>query len=173
MEKNTKIIIIALVIVLILVALGVVYVFLRGNTEKKETEEEVDKKLEIVFSECSVETSDRGSVKLSDSDSSKINADISLVYSGDACYINTVIENKGNVPAKLTDFKVYNRATSTIFDDEDIEVLVPDIYTMEKSELQPGESVEVVFTVKYKNNSDKENADAEFDVQVEYEEVSE
>ena len=47
MEKNTKIIIIALVIVLILVALGVVYVFLRGNTEKKETEEEVDKKLEI------------------------------------------------------------------------------------------------------------------------------
>lgn len=175
MEKNTKAIVIVLVIVLILGAVGIAYVFFRGNSKDDSNNSDVvtDTNLEVGYLEASIENDDHGTVKINETDSSKINADVKLLYSGDGCYISATIENRGNVSAKLKQFNLYNRATSTAFTDEDIEVLLPDISGVSEKILKPGDTTDVTFTVKWKSNSDKSMADAKFDIQVECEEVKE
>jgi len=170
MKNKSKVLIVALIVVLLALAIayasfnGVLNISGRANASGN---------FEVIFTNGMVSTSDHGNVIVDATDATKMTADIKLSYPGDGCYVTATIKNNGDVPAKLVGFNLYNKGTRTPFSHEDIEILIPDIDTTGNEVLQSGETCTITFTVKWKKDSKKESAVAEFDIELDYEQSTE
>lgn len=168
--KNKSILIgVALVVVLLLVAVG--YASFSGLLNISGTAT-ANGNFEVAFVSGVVSTN-HGTATVNQADNTKMTADIKLSYPGDGCYVTATVRNNGDVPARLSGFKVYKKGTTTTFSDDDIEVLIPDIDTINSDALKPGESTTISFTAKWKSTSTAQSATAEFDIQLEYEQATE
>lgn len=170
MKNKSKVLIVALIVVLL--ALAIAYASFSGvlNISGKAN---ASGNFEVIFTNGVVSTSEHGTAVVDATDATKMTADIKLAYPGDGCYVTATIKNNGSVPAKLVGFNIYNKGTTTTFSNDDIEVLVPDIDTTGNEVLQAGESCTITFTVKWKKDSTKESATAEFDIELDYEQSTE
>ncbi|MBP3503182.1 MAG: CARDB domain-containing protein [Clostridia bacterium] len=166
MKNKSRVLIVALIVVLL--ALAIAYASFSGvlNISGKAN---ASGNFEVVFTNGVVSTSEHGTAVVTATDATKMTADIKLSYPGDGCYVTATIKNNGTVPAKLVGFNIYNKGTTTVFSNDDIEVLIPDIDTTGNEVLQAGESCTITFTVKWKKESTKESATAEFDIELDYE----
>lgn len=166
MKNKSRVLIVALIVVLL--ALAIAYASFSGvlNISGKAN---ASGNFEVVFTNGVVSTSEHGTAVVTATDATKMTTDIKLSYPGDGCYVTATIKNNGTVPAKLVGFNIYNKGTTTVFSNDDIEVLIPDIDTTGNEVLQAGESCTITFTVKWKKESTKESATAEFDIELDYE----
>lgn len=168
MKNKTKLIVVALVVGLL--ALSIAYASFTGVL-KIEGKADASGNFEVIFTNGIVSTSDHGTVIINQADNTKMSANIKLSYPGDGCYVTTTVKNNGSVPAQLVGYNIYNKGTTSTFENEDIEILIPDVDT--SSALQPGESKTVTFTVKWKKSSQATSASAEFDIELDYEQATE
>lgn len=170
MKNKSKVLIVVLIVGLL--ALAIAYASFSGvlNISGKAN---AAGNFEVVFTNGVVATSDHGTATVNATDATKMTADIELSYPGDGCYVTATIKNNGTVAAKLVGFNIYDKGTTTTFYNDDIEVLVPDMDTTGNEVLQPGESTTITFTVKWKKDSTKESATAEFDIELDYEQSTE
>ena len=167
MKNKTKILIVALVVLLL--ALAIAYAAFSGSLKVAGTAD-AEGHFKVVFSkDGTVTTPDHGTAKVNADDPTKMTVSVKLTYPGDGCTVTTPIKNEGTVPAKLTGVKIYKKGTTVAFDNSSsqIEVLVPDVGSDES--LAVGESTTRSFTVKWKADSTVETATAEFDIVLEYE----
>ena len=169
MKNKSKLIGIALVVVLLALAVG--YAAYSGVLNVQGTAS-ANGKFEVVFTNGVVSTSNHGTATVNQADNTKMTADIKLAYPGDGCYVTATVKNNGDVPAKLVGFNLYNRGTTTAFSNDDIEVLIPDLDTTGNEVLKSGESTTITFTVKWKKESTAQSATAEFDIQLDYEQAT-
>ena len=135
MKNKSRVLIVALIVVLL--ALAIAYASFSGvlNISGKAN---ASGNFEVVFTNGVVSTSEHGTAVVTATDATKMTADIKLSYPGDGCYVTATIKNNGTVPAKLVGFNIYNKGTTTVFSNDDIEVLIPDIDTTGNEVLQAG-----------------------------------
>lgn len=169
MKNSSKIIGIALVVVLLALAVG--YASFSGVLKVSGTAD-ASGKFEVVFTNGVVSTSNHGTATVNQADNTKMTANIKLGYPGDGCFVTATVTNNGTVPAELVGFNVYNKGTATTFSNNDIEVLIPDMNTIGNKVLQAGESTTITFTVKWKQDSTATSATAEFDIELNYEQAT-
>lgn len=169
MRNKTKLIVIAILVVLL--ALAIAYASFSGvlNISGKAT---ASGNFEVIFTNGVVSTSDHGTAVVNQADTTKMNVDVKLGYPGDGCYVTTTVKNNGTVAAALSGFNIYNQGTTTTFASDDIEVLIPDLDTTGNEVLQPGESCTITFTVKWKRNSTETEATANFDIELDYQQAT-
>lgn len=169
-SKASKIAVVAVLVALI--AAAVAYASFSGvlNISGKAT---ASGKFEVVFTNGVVNTSSHGTATVNNSDATKMNVDVKLGYPGDGCYVTATIKNNGSVAADLKGFNLYNSGSRTTFSNEDIEVLIPALNTMQTTKIEPGESTTITFTVKWKKESTKQSAEANFDIELDYEQATE
>lgn len=172
MKNKSKLIGIALVVVLLALAVG--YASFSGMLRVSGTAS-ANGNFEVIFTNGAVSTN-HGTATVNQADNTKMTADIKLAYPGDGCFVTATVKNNGDVPAKLSALNLYNRGTTTAFSNDDIEVLVPDYDTLgnelENLVLKAGESTSVTFTVKWRKESTAKSATAEFDIQLDYEQAT-
>ena len=164
MKNRTKLLIVALIVLLLALAVG--YASFSGIL-KVEGKADASGHFEVVFRQGSVTTPDHGSALVNTEDSTKMSVSVKLSYPGDGCTVTATIKNNGTVPAKLTGFHLYNKGTTTAFSNSDIEILIPD--SLNEEVLDVGQSTTKSFNVKWKKDSTVEKATAEFDIELDYE----
>lgn len=169
MKNKTKLIGIALIIVL--VAIGVGYASFSGMLRISGTAS-ANGNFEVVFTNGVVSTSNHGSAVVNQADNTKMTTNIKLSYPGDGCYVTATIKNNGDIPAKLVGFNVYNSGTTNVFSNDDIDVIMPNLNTTGNEVIKAGETTTIVFTVKWKKESTAQSATAEFDIQLNYEQAT-
>lgn len=167
MKNKTKILIVALIVLLLALAIGYAAYSQRLTVEGRA---DASGNFEVAFTGGSIHTPDHGSVSINPNDSSKMSVSVKLSYPGDGCTVTAYIKNNGNVPAKLTGFHLYNKGATTAFSNSDIEVLVQDSSANEV--LAVGESTTKSFNVKWKKDSTVEKASAEFDIALDFEQAT-
>ncbi len=170
MKNKSKVLVVALIVLLL--AMAIAYASFSGVL-KISGKADASGKFEVIFTNGVVSSSEHGTATVSQSDSTKMTANIKLSYPGDGCYVTATIKNNGTVPAKLTGFNLYNKGTTTAFSNDDIEVLVPNMDTTGNEVLEAGESCTITFTVKWKKDSKATSATAEFDIELDYEQSTE
>lgn len=170
MKNGTKVLIVALVVMML--ALAMAYASFSGVL-KISGKADASGKFEVIFTNGGVSTADHGTAKIDATDGTKMTANIKLGYPGDGCYVTATVKNNGTVPAKLTGFNLYNKGTTTSFSNNDIEVLIPNLDTLGSQVLESGESTTITFTVKWKKDSTAKSATAEFDIELDYEQSTE
>ena len=163
MKSGTKVLIVALIVMML--ALAIAYASFSGVL-KVSGKADASGKFEVVFTNGLVSTADHGTAKIDATDGTKMTANIKLGYTGDGCYVTATVKNNGTVPAKLTGFNLYNKGTTTSFSNNDIEVLIPNLDTSGSKVLESGESTTISFTVKWKKDSTAKSATAEFDIEL-------
>lgn len=166
MKNKSKVLVAALIVLLL--ALAIAYASFSGVL-KISGQATASGKFEVLFTNGSVSTSDHGTAIVSKEDATKMTANVKLSYPGDGCYVTVTVKNNGSVPAKLTGFNLYNKGTTTAFSSKDIEILVPDLDATGNEVLAAGESTTISFTVKWKKDSTATSAEANFDIQLNYE----
>lgn len=161
----------AIVIIVAVLGLAVAYASFNGvlNISGRAN---ASGKFEVAFTNGVVSTSEHGRAIVNEADNTKMTVDIDLSYPGDGCFVTATVKNNGNVPAKLTGFNIYNHGTATAFSNDDIEVLIPNLEISGIEVLQAGETTPITFTVKWKKDSVKESASAEFDIELDYEQAT-
>lgn len=170
MKNKSKLLVIVLIVAVLGLAVayasfsGVLNISGRANASGN---------FEVVFTNGVVSTSEHGRAVVNVADTTKMTVDIDLSYPGDGCYVTATVKNNGSIPAKLTGFNLYNRGTTTAFSNDDIEVLIPNLDISGVEVLQPSESTSITFTVKWRKDSVKESASAEFDIELDYEQATE
>ncbi len=170
MNKKSKVIIAAVIVLLL--ALAVAYASFSGVLSISG-KANASGNFEVIFTSGMVSTSDHGVATVDATDATKMRVGIKLSYPGDGCYVTATVKNNGSIPAKLVGFNLYNKGTTEAFANDDIEVLIPDMDTTGTEILQAGESCQITFTVKWKKNSTKDAASAEFDIELDYEQSTE
>lgn len=161
--KNKSILIgVALVVVLLLVAVG--YASFSGLLNITGTAT-ANGNFEVVFVN-GVVTTNHGEATVNQADNTKMTANVKLNYPGDSAFVMATVRNNGDVPAKLTSLKIYNKGTTNKFSNDDIEILPPD--DVDTEALQPGESRTLKIMVKWIEGSTTKSATADFDIQLEY-----
>ncbi len=168
-SKKTKIAVIVLLIVLI--AAAIAYASFNGvlNIQGKAT---AGGNFEVIFTNGTVSTSEHGTAVVNATDNTKMTVNVELKYPGDGCYVTATIKNNGSVPAELKSFNLYNAGTKTAFSNEDIDVIVPSLSSLADPVLQPNATTTVTFTVKWKTASTKQSAEANFDIELDYEQAT-
>ena len=167
MKNKTKILIVALIVLLLALAVGYAAYSQRLTVEGKA---DASGKFAVAFTNGTVNTPDHGSVTVNTEDNTKMSVNVRLSYPGDGCTVTAYIKNNGSVPAKLTGFHLYNKGATTAFSNKDIEVLIQDSNSDEV--LEVGESTTKSFNVKWKKDSTVEKASAEFDIALDYEQAT-
>lgn len=170
MKKQSKLLLVVVIVAVLGLAIayasfsGVLNISGRANASGN---------FEVIFTNGVVSTSEHGKAIVDQSDPTRMTVNIDLSYPGDGCYVTTTIKNNGSIPAKLTGFNIYNHGTTTAFSNDDIEVLIPNLDISGTEVLQAGESGTITFTVKWKKDSVKDSASAEFDIELDYEQATE
>ena len=96
MKNKSRVLIVALIVVLL--ALAIAYASFSGvlNISGKAN---ASGNFEVVFTNGVVSTSEHGTAVVTATDATKMTADIKLSYPGDGCYVTATIKNNGTVPA--------------------------------------------------------------------------
>ena len=97
-----------------------------------------------------------------------ITVDAKLAYPGDGCTVTANILNNGNIPAKLTEFKLTDDQGNT-YSNENVEVTIPTIATDGSEVIATGKTCPVTFAIKWKEDSTATTVNAKFKISFKYE----
>lgn len=158
---------IALVVILLCLAIG--YAAFSANLTINGTAT-ASGTWEVKFIKAEMNDEDHGTAEVTSSDEVTVNA--KLAFPGDACTVTVYIKNNGTIPAELTSFECTKADGTTVFTDDNIEVVIPDIETGDEI-IKAGETCPVTITVKWKADSTATNATASFKVKFEYKQPEE
>lgn len=167
MESKNKILIVLFLIALLIAS--ILYACLKDKLLK--TNAEVGTKSTVGFVKTELSVKDHGIVKIDSEDNMKLNADVNLLSKGDSCYITADVKNCSGKIVRLTGFEIYKSDSNEKFEDDNVEILAPDIEMNEESKLDMEMTKTFTFTVKMKESSEAENVSSKFDIVLKYENV--
>lgn len=150
--KKRKQIIIALIILLVTLAIG--YAAFQ-DTLRISGSASGSGSLDLVFTQGTVPAGYGAASVVSDGKA--LDVSIQLGYPGDGAAVTAVIANQGTVPAKLTAFNLYQSDELTPYSNNDLIITFP---SLDNDALLPGETCEVVFTVKWNEDYEDKELDA-------------